>query len=367
MLKFKYFAFFIATLFLVMSCAKPESDMTAETGQNKIPVEASVVNSTSIDQTLPFTATLRPIHEVDLISEVSGEVVRIENELGDYITVKDTLAFIDDTVPESQYRQAESQLISAENNTRIAEINLKSDEELYQKGDISKLAFEQSQLALKTAKSNYLAAAVAFEQMKKGYMETRITSPVNGFVSRKWINLGTMVSPGLQVYRVVDLSVLKCQVNVAQTLISRVHVGSKVEVILSTLKNKTFDGMVKYISPQADDRTGGFLVEIHVPNTKDYKIKAGVTAKVNLKISELGEQIVIPDHAVVQKDDQPHVYRIQNEKAALVQIKISEIVGSQMVVEKGLAVGDTIVVVGMENLGVETPVWIETLHNSDTN
>ncbi len=364
MLKFNCLAVFITILLVFVACGQKESDIIDE-DKASIPVEAYAVNSTSINQTLPFTATLKPIHAVDLISEVSGEVISIEKELGNYVSVKDTLAFIDDDVPESQYKQAASQLISAENNLKIAEINLKSDEELYEKGDISKLAFEQSHLTLKSAKSNYLAAAAAFKQMKKGYIETRIVSPVNGFISRKWINLGTMVSPGMQVYRVVDLSVLKCQVNVAQALISRVHVGSNVKVILSTLKNKTFNGVVKYISPQADERTGGFTVEIHVPNTKDYKIKAGVTAKVILTISELGEQIVIPDHAVVQKDDQPHVYQIQNDKAVLVKIGISEIVGSQMVVESGLAMGDTIVVVGMENLGVETPVWIETLHNSD--
>lgn len=364
MLKFKYFVLFVLIVIAVVSCG-PKENEAVEDGKNEIPVEAYVVNSTSINQTLPFTTTLKPIHEVDLIAEVSGEVLNVQKELGDYVSLKDTLAYIDDDIPESQYRQAQSQLISAENNVKIAEINLKSDEELFERDDISELAFEQSQLGLKSAKASYFAAAASYEQLKKGYLETRITSPIKGFISRKYINLGTVVSPGMPVYHVVDISVLKCQISVAQALISRVHVGSKVHVTLSTLKNQSFNGVVKHISPQADERTGGFGVEIHIPNSKDFKIKAGVTAKVDLTISELGEQVVIPDHSVVKKNQLDYVYRIQNGKASLLEISIYEIVGNQMVVESGLAKGDTIVVVGMENLGVETPVWIETLHNGE--
>lgn len=366
MSKLKYFALFVLIVLTAVSCGPKQND-AVDDEKNEIPVEAYVVNSTSIDQTLPFTATLKPIHEVDLIAEVSGEVLNVIKELGDYVSLKDTLAYIEDDIPKSQYRQAQSQLVSAENNMKIAELNLKSDKDLFERGDISELAFEQSQLGLKAAKADYLSATTAFEQLKKGYLETRITSPIKGFVSRKYINLGTMVSPGMPVYHVVDISVLKCQISVAQALINRVHVGSKVHVTLSTLRNQAFDGVVKYISPQADERTGGFIVEIHIPNSRDFKIKAGVTAKVNLTISELGEQIVIPDHAVVQKNDLVYIYRVQKGKASLLEIKISEIVGNQMVIEEGLAIGDTIVVVGMENLGVETSVWIEELHNSEDN
>ncbi len=37
--------------------------------------------------------------------------------------------------------------------------------------------------------------------------------------------------------------------------------------------------------------------------------------------------------------------------------------GANVIIEEGLAEGDTIVVVGMKNLGIETKVWIESLHN----
>ncbi len=347
-------------LIIFIACAPPSEEQTEETSMG-IPIEAVVVSSTSIDQTLPFTTTLNPIHEVDLIAEVSGEVVKIKKELGDYVTTRDTLAYLDDVIPESQYLQARSQVLSAKNNLMIAELNMKSDQELYDKGDISKLAYQQSELSFNSAKANYLAAVAGFEQMEKGFLETRITTPIKGFVSRKWINLGTMVSPGMPVYHVVDMGVLKCQVSVAQSLISRVYTGSKVTLTISSIKNQTFKGEVKYISPQADERTGGFMVEIHVPNTKDFKIRAGVTAKVDLTISELGEQIVIPEHALVKKSGSDYVYRVEDGNAKLVPVILNEIVGGQVVIESGLAIGDTIVVVGMDNLGMDTPVWIEAL------
>ena len=48
--------------------------------------------------------------------------------------------------------------------------------------------------------------------------------------------------------------------------------------------------------------------------------------------------------------------------ASLKQINTGETIGGQVVVNDGVVAGDTIVVVGMKNLGAETPIWIEILH-----
>ena len=340
---------------------KTEGFSDSETSK-RIPVEALVVKNNAVEQNIPLTGILKPLHSVDIVAEVSGKVEKIYKKLGDAVTTKDTLAVIDDKIPLSQYRQAKSQVLSAENNLKIAQLNLQSDEELYKRGDISKLTYENSVLAVKLAEANHLSALAALSLMEKGYHDTRISSPISGLISRKYIELGTMVMPNMPLYRVVDLTTLKIEVGISQATISHVILGSLAKVKISALNNKTVNGTVRYISPQADENTGAFTTEIHVKNTDEQSIRAGMTAKIDLILTDIRQQLTIPDHALVSKNGNNYVYKISRGTARLTDISITETIGSQVVIEDGLSKGDTIVVVGMKNLGVDTKVWLETVH-----
>ncbi len=363
---------FLPILFLALftfACGEGQPEPSAASEANPapgtkpgVPVEALVIKTRTVAQNVSFTGVLQPIHSVEIVAEVSGKIERIHKKLGDRVTPRDTLAVVDDEIPSSQYRQARAQVLSAENNVKIAQLNYESDRQLLEAGDISKLTYEQALLAVKTAEAQHLAARANLSLMEKTYRDTRITSPIAGLIARKYIELGTMVTPLMPLYRVVDLAALKVEVAIPQTLISRIHTGNPVGVTLSALKDRTFPGQIRTISPQADESTGAFAMEVHVRNTEDLKIRAGMTARTDLRLSEKHRQLVIPDYALVSKNRQHYVYKIAGGVARLADIDIAETVGAQVVVESGLALGDTIVVVGMKNLGLETPVWIETLH-----
>jgi membrane fusion protein (multidrug efflux system) len=345
------------------SAAAEQTQAAAENDKNNrtVAVEAMIVKVKTINQKIPLTGIIEPIYEVDIIAEVSGKVKRIIKKLGERVTASDTLAFIDDEIPLSQYHQTQAQVLSAENDFHITQLNLKSDEELLANGDISKLEYEQSLLRLKSAKANYLSAKAQLSLMKKGYNNTRIMSPISGYISRKYVDIGTMVTPGMLLYRVVDLSTVKIDLGIAQDLINRIRIGSPAAVTISSLNDHSFSGYVKYISPQADENTGTFKVEIQIKNTGDTKIYAGMTARVDLTLVTLDEQLVIPDYTLVARNGSNHVYKIEKDIARLIDISIKETIGSEVIIGAGLFAGDTIVVVGMKNLGKETRVYIENV------
>lgn len=369
-MNFKNILIIIISMLLLASCGQKKTNDESQQGENsinpkstqKIPVEALIVKSRSIEQNIPLTGILKPLHAVDIVAEVSGKVMHINKKLGETVSTKDTLAVIDDKIPYSQYRQVKSQLLSAENNLKIAQLNLKSDKELYEAGDISQLTYENSLLTVKTAEANHLSALANLSLVEKGYSDTRIVSPINGLISRKHIELGTMVTPNMPLYRVVDLTSLKLEVGIPQAMINWVTVGSSATVTISALNNLAFNGSVRYISPQADEDTGTFTAEIHIKNTTDLKIRAGMTARIDLTLSDKRQQLVIPDYALVSRNGNNHIYKITDGVAQLIDISIAETIGSDIVVDYGLADGDTIVVVGMKNLGINTGVWIETVH-----
>lgn len=377
MTKKKLYFGLLPILLFVINCGTQGDTAPETSGQNEssktekttslVPVEAIIIQTKAIEQKISFTGRLDPLHKVDIVAEVSGQIEAIYKELGDRITSRDTLAKIDDKIPYSNYLQAEAQAYSAENNLEIARLNLKSDEDLFNSGDISELAFQNSKLAVKTAEANRLSALATLRLMKKHYFDTRITSPISGIISRKYIDLGTMVTINQPIYQVVDLKKMKIQIGIPQDLISQLEVGSPCQIDVSALNNKTFNGSVRYISPNADEASGSFLSEIQVDNTRDYQLLSGMTAKVEITFEQMGQQLAVPDYAVVTQNGSDAVFQIFNNKAKLVPVKIRSAFGSDRIIESGVSAGDTIVVVGMKNLGVSSPVYIESLHKSKEN
>ena len=347
-------------------CEPPESDsLTAESTEKikkVIPVEARIVRAKFVEQNITLTGVLKPLRSVDLVGEVSGKITQIYKRVGDAVTTSNVIAQIDDKIPLSNYKHAQAQVLSAETNLKIAQLNLKSDEELFKNGDISELEYQNSLLSVKTAEANHQSALASLSQQEKTYNDTKIISPIAGLISRKYINTGTMVTMNMPLYRVVDLSTLKLEVGVPQEMISRVKRGNQANIAISGLTGRTFTGTVDRISPEADEKTGAFMVEIHVKNTRDNIIKAGMTARLDVTLRTENNRLVVPDHALVSKNDEKYIYKINNKTAYLKRIETGENIGGQVVVNEGVSEGDTIVVVGMKSLGVETPVWIEILH-----
>lgn len=363
----KIMLLFILGLFVLIGCEeKASNDKELVVNNDKkttagVPIEALEINERFIDQKLSLTGILIPINSVEIITEVTGKVKKINKELGDFVKSDETLAVIDDIIPESQYKQAQAQVLSTKSALKISELNLKSDKLLYENNDISELEYNNSQSTYNNAEAQHLSAVAMLSVAKKNYEDTRIKSPITGLIARKNIDFGTMVSIGTAAYRVVDISKLKLNISVPQEIINRVKVGGKAIIHLSALNGQTFNGTVKRISPQADASTGGFMIEIIVSN-KENLIKAGMTAKVELLISKEQKVLAIPEYALVTKNAETYVYKVTGENAELVKVSVGESIGENIIVESGLNIGDKIVVVGMKNLGIKTKINVEKLH-----
>jgi RND family efflux transporter MFP subunit len=358
----------LLSIIIITSCDGPpgEGETASRSSQemakiNGIPVEAWIVKTKDAQKKFTSSGVLKAAHAVDIVAEVSGKIQSIKKRLGDYVSTTHIMAVIDDKIPLSNYEQAKSQVLSAENNLNIAQLNLKSDEELFNSGDISKLEYENSLLNVKTAEANHLSALASLSLMEKSYHDTRIRSPINGSISRKYIDLGTMVTPNMTVYRVVDLSSLKLEIGVPQKLISHVQPDARADLILSALPGRNFTGYIRYISPEAVERTGAFTVEIEVKNTTENQIRAGMTAKVEIILNNVSNQTVVPDHAIISKNGQSYIYKISDDTATLMPIITGESYANMVSVEDGVVKGDTIVVVGFKNLNEKSNIWIESI------
>ncbi len=326
-----------------------------------VPVEARVVRLENVEEAVVVTGVIVPHRAVDVVAETGGRLTQVRAEVGGRVRSGDTLAVIDDRVARSRLEHAMAQVLSAENKLEIARLNFESDRQLFEHEDISRLSFENSRLAVKAAQADLKSNQADLSRARKGFEDTRLTSPIDGWISRKHVELGAMTSTGATTYRVVNLDTMKVMLGIPQTAIGRVQEGGPVRITVAALGDRTFEGHVRRISPQAEEVTGAFPVEVHLDNTHDMSIRAGLAARCRVILGGSSLQFVVPGNAVLARDGKAHVYRIRDGIARLTEVKTRETFGSQVAVDSGLAEGDTIVVAGMNRLGAATHVVIRAL------
>ena len=173
------------------------------------------------------------------------------------------------------------QLDDAKTRYTIAEAQLNSAKESVKK--IKNLARPEE---LQQAKSSYEAAEANVKLLQKRVNDCYVLSPINGQIVKNFVEIGETVTPQSSLVKVSDLGEVEVVVYIQESDLGRVKLGQKASIYSDSYEDKSYEGKVTYISPEAEftpkniqtkeERTKlVFAVKITVPN-KDYELKAGM-------------------------------------------------------------------------------------------
>ncbi len=172
-----------------------------------------------------------------------------------------------------------------------------------------------------------------------------IDSPFAGTITKVEIAPGDKVSTGTSAFRLDDLSSLLVDVDVSEVDINRVAVGQPVALAFDAILNVEYQGYVVEVSPVGTDTQGvvNFEVTIEIEDP-DARVKPGMTAAVNIVVSQLEDVLLVPNRAVRVVDGERVVYIMDNGemKTATIELGASSDVYSE-VIGGDLMVGDEII------------------------
>lgn len=134
-----------------------------------------------------------------------------------------------------------------------------------------------------------------------------IYSPIDGVVIEKTAVHGKKVMPGETLYKVADLSAVWVHGEIYEYEVPVVRLGQSASVALASYPGELFRGKVSYIYPILTEKTRTVKVRFEFSNTKDWKLKPGMYANVELQ-SVLGKRLVVPDEAVLDSGTQQLVF-----------------------------------------------------------
>jgi RND family efflux transporter MFP subunit len=289
--------------------------------------------------------TIVAYNDVAVVSETSGRVVKVNAEVGDFKPAGSVLVEVDSELREAAFKAAE---VSYEK----AKKDLERYEALYKEGSISDSQMEQARWSYQSTEAQYIVA-------RRQLRDTKITTPISGIVTARYVNLGTMVMgapQATQIANVVDISRLKVKVNVAEKDVIRLKVGEKVEVTTDVFPGSVFTGVIFSISSKGDDGHT-YPVEV-VLNNSHLQIKAGMFGRVMFTPKISGAAIVIPRECIIGSIKNAALYVVKNDVAKLRPVVTGKEIGTNIEILSGLQEGEQIVVNGQNNLSDNAPVII---------
>lgn len=370
--------------------------VAATRGGTKIdPTKLAKVEKGDLAKSVVATGKVTPITKVEIKSKASGIVKKLYVDAGDKVHTGQMLAELDRDEIEAQVNSARAQLISAQATAKGAEADLKRAEvdaqgvdvptlqrayeraqQMARDGVVSASALDDAQRAYElavnkrdVARAQYtvnkakVAQAQAdvqksqatLSQLEEQLSYTTITSPIDGVVLSRDVEIGDAVSSILVlgsgatlVMTLGDTSEVYVKGKVDESDIGKVYLGQPARIRVETFKDKTFTGKVTKISPMGVEKDNVTTFEVRVSiNNPGGELKAEMTANAEILLDEHKNVLMIPEGAIMYDKDKKASVDIPEPKAkdgmkkVAVSIGISN--GAKTEVVSGLKEGQEVV------------------------
>lgn len=317
-----------AALLLAAGCGQtPPTSQVAETPPATVTTAAAVSRPHASVELIP--GTVRAARAATIMARVQGAVKRIEAEPGRPVAAGDLLLELDALEIAARRDQAKATAARAAADFERARM-------LFEKQATTKAEYDAAQ-----ARAAEGAAAAAEAEVLVGY--TRIQAPFAGVVVRKHVEVGDLVSPGRAVVDIEDPATLRLEVEVPESLASRVVLGATLRVQVGSA-GLDLDAPVVEISPAADPVSRSVLVKAALP--ADAKgLRSGQFGRAAIATAA-GDAITVPSAAVVHRGQLDAVFVVRDGRAAMRLVRLGGRDGDAILIRAGLAAGETVVVAG---------------------
>src|SRR5262245_47544359 len=252
--------------------------------------QTSTVTRGSITQLVTATGTLNPVVNVQVGSQVSGNIAKLFADFNSQVKAGQTVAQIDPMLFQAAVTQTEGDLASAQAALELAKVNATRTEQLFKQKISSQQDLDQAMANLHQAEANVKIKTSALDKAKADLDHCTITSPIDGVVISRSVDVGQTVAASLQapvIFQIAnDLTKMQIDSNVAEADVGMVQVGQDVDFTVDAFPTQTFHGKVVQVrnAPITVQNVVTYDTVIGVDN-KDLKLKPGMTANVSIIIA----------------------------------------------------------------------------------
>ena len=319
--------------------------------KKEVLVTTMTVKDTLFKHYVELQGSVETKQNVLVYPEFQGVLLKVNVRQGQRVSKGQILGSIDDGGLSSQLAQLETQ-------SALAKTTFERQERLWNQEIGSEIQYLQ-------AKTQYESSLSMIKQMKSQLGRTLIKAPFSGVVDEVMTEQGSVVAPGVPLFRVVNLSNMYVSAEVPETYLKSIKKGGDVQVYFPVL-DQTIETKIRQAGDYINPANRSFPIEIGVPN-KAGNIKPNLTARLSINDYTATNAILIPLNVINENaQGEQYVYTAfakaqDNTTVAKQQIITTGLAqGDKIEVKSGLKAGDQIIVEGARSVKDDQEVRILT-------
>jgi membrane fusion protein (multidrug efflux system) len=340
---------YFAIMFIGGCIAHAENKPAATASVNKpapgIPVDGNIVKPAVLKDELEITGTLEPNQQVDIVSELSRRIIRVNVKDGASVK-KGQLLF------EMDNADLLAQLEKLHQQEKLAKLNEERLRDLIQHEAVVQQDYDQAFTNLKV-----LQAQIA--ELEVTLARTRIRAPFSGNIGIIHVYPGAVVSANTVLTHIEDNSRVKVDFHVPEKYAQTIATGS-VQHFTVASDSKQYSATVTAKEAGVDQSTRTLLIRA-VSQNPGRKLLAGQSARMQLALHADADALMVSSQALIPTSRGYNVYIVKNEHVRLTPVEIGQRGPQTVEILHGLNNGDTVVTSNLLRLTPDAQVRFASL------
>jgi membrane fusion protein, multidrug efflux system len=295
--------------------AAPPAAATVQIGPENV---VSVASGTIVVGPI-LSGELQPQREANIRAELGGSMLEVLIEEGQSVTRGALLGRIETRTLDDARQSAASTVRNAESQLAVARREVERTEQLVKAGAIAARDLDLARANITAGEAQVADAKARLASAERQLGDAVIRSPITGRVSKRSVNVGDVVSPGTELFTVIDPSSMRLEAAVPSDDLSQLRPGATVEFTVRGY-DQTFTGRIERIAPQADPTTRQVPIFVTIPNVGG-RLVAGLFAEGRV-VAQSATGLTVPVNAVNTSTQTPWVLRVTNGKTERVNVTL---------------------------------------------
>ena len=298
--------------------------------------------SSTLEQGLPISGSLRAANSAIVKARVAGEVQALSLREGDPVQEGQIVARIDPTDAQARLRQAQQQAESAKAQIDIARKTFDNNSALVAQGFISRSALDTSVSSLAAAEANFRAAQAGVELAAKSLEDTVLRAPISGQIAQRLAQNGERVAVDARVLEIVDLRRIELEASMSAADSLQLRLGQAAQLQIEGA-SAPVNGRLVRINPSVVAGSRSVLAYLALDNAQG--LRQGLFAQGTLRTGSV-QAMLAPLSAVRTDKPSPYVQLVRDSKVLHQSVELGlrgESQGQPVVELKGLQAGERLI------------------------
>jgi len=314
------------------------------------PVRTVVATPKSEGEEISLTGHIRARTEESLAFRIDGRMIARRVDVGQEVREGDVIAELDPQPQRDALRAAQARVAAADAALREATNNMERQRTLVNQGWSTRVQYDATERAFRTAKAEVEAAAAQLNTAKDQLGYTTLLADAAGAVIATGAEAGEVVRAGQMVATVAHYDGADAVFDVPASLMREATPDAAISIALTDDPAVRTTGRVREVAPQADPVTRSFRVKVGLTERPEaMRLGATVSGRTHL-VAKGG--IELPGTALTMADNKPAVWVVdpKSQEVSLRPVELQQQGSSTIIVSRGLEGGELVVTAGVHAL-----------------